>query len=116
MDRDFVDGLGLPGDIRDGLGCPNHAVHYAVAMHALQDLQWHGLSFRDVRLAIGRGDERRQRWPSSSFEPARLIARRQLPQSNLAITPKDRCWASPLNDDRYLAAHVLGTSGPAESP
>jgi SAM-dependent methyltransferase len=42
-DRNFVDGLDLQGDIRDGLALPDHSVDYAVAIHALQDLQWHDI-------------------------------------------------------------------------
>ena len=56
-DHQRLDGVDLPGDIRDGLALADGAVQYVVAMHFLQDLAWGDIApaLREIRRVLAPG-------------------------------------------------------------
>ena len=56
-DHQRLDGVDLPGDIRDGLALADDAVQYVVAMHFLQDLAWGDIApaLREIRRVLAPG-------------------------------------------------------------
>ena len=96
-DRNFVEGLDLQGDIRDGLALPDDSVDYAVAIHALQDLQWH-----DIPIALA--ELKRVIKPGG-------VLRLGLPDMDLAIAAYQRGDADhfcvPDHDAKAIGAKLV---------
>ena len=96
-DRSFIEGVDLQGDIRDGLALPDHSVDYAVAIHALQGLQWH-----DIPIALA--ELKRVIKPGG-------VLRLGLPDMDLAIAAYQRGDADhfcvPDHDAKAIGAKLV---------